>query len=507
MIIISLLLLVVLLVHHYVRKDRLFLSKRIPCETSFPLVGSLLAALREGVLRHDMSAIRKYGSVHGSFLGIIPNLVIAKPEFIKEILVTQFENFQQRIHVLYISDWWDNSVVMSSGHHWRYMRSVITPAFNSTKVRDMFRQMSYCLREMDSFLHEKFVHLRSIEMDMRPFFSAMTLDVLCNTSFGHNTSTLRNSDSDFTRHAKILSTLNIESNALNGLPMVIPGMKHVFKWLDLDYVNKNSLQFIKDKLTTMINDRKTINATEYTNDTLQNLIDANNNTCDLREYMELPGAKEYCVRKKMGLNDDELVANAIVVLMAGYDTTATTLTWMAYLLATNPHVQEKLVQAIDGIPDDEHDDFDAIMRLEYLDWFLSETLRLFPAANRTGRDATVDTTVCGVNIYEGMSLTIPIYAIHRMPEYWERPNECIPERFAPENKHRIIPYTYLPFGAGPRACLGVKMAQMLCKVIMVNFLKNYTFAVSTKTEADPVLETSLLTKPLNGVVLNIVRRD
>ncbi|XP_052782039.1 cytochrome P450 3A41-like [Mya arenaria] len=479
------------------------MSANVPCTRSWPLLGDLQYAMRYGVLENDIRSIRQHGPVHGSFIGTLPNLVIADPKFIREVLVRQFDKFPQRMQVLYISDWWNNSVVMSSGHHWRYMRAVISPAFNSTKLREMHIRMTSCLLEMDSFLSEKCELSQMYEVNMRTFFSALTLDILCNTSFGQNTNTLRHSDCDFTRHAKIVSTLNIESNVLNGLPMIIPVMKRLFRLLDLDYVDKHSLKYIKNVVGQMIDQRRSTDGTNTVKDTLQNLMDANNNNLEHDEHFENDNLKEYCLRKRIGLNNDELIANAIVVLMAGYDTTATTLTWMAYLLATNEDVQEKLIQSIDERVVNGDIDYDTVMKMEYIDWFLSETLRLYPAANRTGRDANEETNVCGVRIHKGMSITVPIYAIHRMPEYWDMPDECVPERFAPENIHRIKPYTYLPFGVGPRACLGIKMAQMLCKVIIVHILRSYTLHVCSKTEINPKLETSLLTKPVNGVILTI----
>lgn len=498
--------LIYLLCYHQVRKLSYFRRIGVRCASTWPVLGSLPTSMSMGILEHDIHTIKQWGKVHGTYLGNHPTLVVAEPEYIKEIFIKQFHKFPHRTQVLYISDWWNNSVVMASGEHWRYMRSIITPAFSAAKLRKMQPQLNETLNTMSTTLLRMVENVRGGVLDMRKVLSALTMDIICNTSFGYRMNTLQDLDNEFSQHAKIVSTLSIESNPLNGLPLIMPCIKTIFKLLDLDYVNKDSLTYIKNVVSDMICTRRSENkACEgQIRDILQNLINAhtdeghdtvdeNGNICD----------NSYTFFKSRGLTDDELIANTIVVLMAGYDTTATTLTWMCYLLATNPDVQRKLVHCIEENIADDEPTYENVSGIEYLDWFLSETLRLYPAANRTGRDAVVDTEVCGSPIPAGLSVTVPIFAIHRMPEYWPQPEMCIPERFSPENKDKINPYTYLPFGAGPRVCLGVRMAQMLCKVVIVKFLQHFTFEVSDLTEENPVLETSLLTKPKNGMMLTL----
>lgn len=502
------LVLICLLCYHQIGKRWHFERIGIPCASTWPVLGSLPTAMRHGILLHDILTIKQYGKVHGTYLGNHPNLVVADPRYIKEIFIKQFNKFPHRMQALYISDWWSNSVVMASGDHWRYMRSVIVPAFSSVKLRQMQPQLTQTLHTLSTCLANQIASSARGTIDMRKVLSALTMDIICNTSFGHKMNTLQDLDNEFSRHAKIVSTLSIESNPLNGLPLILPCIKRLFRLLDLDYVNKTSLNYIKDFIHEMIFTRRSVGESQdvQIKDILQNLMNAHTEDAHTDENGNIC-ENSYKFFKQRGLTDDELIANALVVLMAGYDTTATTLTWMCYLLATNQDVQKKLVDAIDNSVGSGEPTYENVMSIEYLDWFLSETLRLYPAANRTGRDAIVETDVCGTLIQEGTSVTIPIYAIHRMPEYWSEPERCVPERFAPENKCKIIPYTYLPFGAGPRICLGIRMAQMLCKIVTVKLLQNFTLGVSEFTEKTPVLETSLLTKPKNGMFLSLSKRN
>lgn len=519
------LILLLLIILHQRQKKQFFDNVGVACELTWPIVGAFPTIHQQGILEHDIFAIEKYGTVHGSYLGNVPTLVVAEPTMIKEIFQRQSNNFPYRMKALYVSKWWENGVVIASGEHWRYLRALISPSFSTGRLREMQPKLLKCITVMTECLNEKIGATGEFDCDIRAILGALTMDIICSTSFGIDMQTLRNMETEFTKHAKVVSTLNIESNPINALPLIIPGIKRVFEFLDLDYVDKKSLNYVRNAVTDMINHRKTQVDTTF-KDTLsslmnahkrQNEADCNGNTTQVVNRNISSASKddetgekyknEYQKYKERGLNDDELAANALIVLMAGYDTTATTLTWMCYLLATNPDIQEKLVGEIDNIIGSDDPDYEQATKLEYLDWFLCETLRLYPAANRTGRDACVDTEVCGYKVQNGLSITVPIYAIHRMPEYWDKPDECIPERFSPENRHKINPYVYIPFGVGPRACVGMRMAQMMCKIIMVKFLQHFCIQVCDKTENPPVLEKSLLTKPVNGMYLKLVSRD
>ncbi|XP_060566860.1 cytochrome P450 3A24-like [Ruditapes philippinarum] len=519
-----LLIIIVLLfiILHQRKKKQFFDNVGVTCEPTWPILGAFPTIHQQGILEHDIFAIEKYGTVHGSYLGNIPTLVVADPILVKEIFLRQSNNFPYRMQALYVSKWWENGVVIASGKHWRYLRALISPSFSTGRLREMQPRLLKCINVMIDCLNDKVEVSGEIDCDIRAILGALTMDIICSTSFGIDMNTLRNMENDFTKHAKIVSTLNIESNPVNALPFIVPSIRRVFEFLDLDYVDKTSLNYVKNAVTDMINHRKSQTDMSF-KDTLSSLMNAHkgqsetdingNTTKSINtprpRYPEQNYKKtlnEFQEFKEKGLSDDELAANALIVLMAGYDTTATTLTWMCYLLATHPDIQEKLLKEIDSIVGSDDPDYDSATKLEYLDCFLCETLRLYPAANRTGRDACVDTKVCDYNIKKGLSVTVPIYAMHRMSEYWNQPEQCIPERFSPENRHDINPYAYIPFGVGPRACVGMRMAQMMCKIIMVKFLQHFSVKVCDQTENPPLLEKSLLTKPVNGMFLKVVPR-
>lgn len=145
------------------------------------------------------------------------------------------------------------------------------------------------------------------------------------------------------------------------------------------------------------------------------------------------------------LSDIETVAGAIQFIVAGHETTSTLLMFAFYELALNPDKQDKLFEAVKSCA---KFDYDSISSNEYLDAVVSETLRMHPPVVVLDREAQCDYTLPNTNIVlpKGTNVIIPVYAIHYDPENFEEPEVFMPERFLPENRHKIKPYTYLPFG-------------------------------------------------------------
>jgi cytochrome P450 len=186
---------------------------------------------------------------------------------------------------------------------------------------------------------------------------------------------------------------------------------------------------------------------------------------------------------------DELKAQGILFFLAGFDTTATLLSNLSYLLAANPSTQERLLQEIDTWNTKFELNYDTVNGFKYLDAVVWETLRLYPPVSRVERECVADYKLARTGIYvpAGMTVSIPVYAIHRDPKNFEDPDSFKPERFLrtedgePAIKH---PYSFLPFGGGPRNCLGMRLALVEAKMCIVQILKRYRF----RMESDVAME-------------------
>ncbi|KAG9262888.1 cytochrome P450 3A56-like, partial [Astyanax mexicanus] len=175
-----------------------------------------------------------------------------------------------------------------------------------------------------------------------------------------------------------------------------------------------------------------------------------------------------------GLTDHEILSQSMIFIFAGYETTSSTLSFFFYNIATNPETMKKLQQEIDQtIPNEAPVQYDAVMNMEYLDAALNESMRLFPSVARLERVCKETIEINGLTIPQGTSIMIPVFPLHRDPEYWPDPSTFNPERFTKGNKENVDPYVYMPFGSGPRNCIGMRFALLAMKLAIVEILQRF----------------------------------
>ncbi|XP_072609187.1 cytochrome P450 3A12-like isoform X4 [Vulpes vulpes] len=210
----------------------------------------------------------------------------------------------------------------------------------------------------------------------------------------------------------------------------------------------------------------------------------------------------------ISLSDLELVAQSIIFIFAGSDTTSSCLSFLMYELATHPDVQQKLQEEIDAtFPNKAAPTYEALIQMEYLDMVLNETLRLYSIAGRLERVCKKDVEISGVFIPKGTVVMVPTFILHRDQNLWPEPEEFRPERFSRKNKDSINPYTYLPFGTGPRNCIGMRFAIMNMKLALVRVLQNFSFKPCKETQISLRINTRGIIQPEKPVVLKVEPRD
>ena len=206
------------------------------------------------------------------------------------------------------------------------------------------------------------------------------------------------------------------------------------------------------------------------------------------------------------LSNEEIVVQILTFMLAGYDTTSNTLSFMAYLLALNPSIQDRLIREINEYYDVNPDSslYDAAEKIEYVTMVLYESLRMYPPAPAFGRECNRTCAVTDELIIEkGINVSIPVFSLHRNPEYWPNPDKFDPERFNPNNEHSYPTFAFLPFGEGPRNCIGKRLALLEAKMTLVAILKELHFKGTSDTEVPLDLIVGFTTSPKNGVKLSI----
>ncbi|GAV06315.1 hypothetical protein RvY_16329 [Ramazzottius varieornatus] len=508
-------------------------KRGIPGPRPMLFVGQIWRIGRMGFGQFDLHYIKKFGRVFG-YYDQKPALLVADPGMLKEILVKDFSVFVNR------RDFDLQGPIMNLGlfslrdHQWKNVRTVIGPAFSSGKMRQMEALIVDCCKTMDGHL-EKTVE-KGEELNFEGFFKAISMDVICSTFFGTKVDSQNNSDNELIKNGKQVFEVSATNPAFL-IAFLAPRLIPIAKWMGIQMSPKRPLNFLISTMKDILHMRRT--SGQVRRDFLQLMVKAlnENETCkpqahsksstrfandqvseedengpdvlsDVLTSTEVPaqsGGNRHAQLTNRTLTLDEVLAQSIIFFIGGFETTAATLTFMAYHLATHPDIQERLRKEIEQVIGlDGEPTYDLIAQIPYLDQCINETLRMHPPATRTERECREEWTYANLRLDKGTIISIPIYAIQHDPEYWPEPDRFNPDRFSEENKHKIVPFTFLPFGQGPRNCVGMRFAIYEIKMVIVSILKRYRM-VSTSRTVMPVTQDVGLAIPKNPLWLNVER--
>ncbi|KAM7419598.1 hypothetical protein PAMA_016617 [Pampus argenteus] len=385
-----------------------------------------------------------------------------------------------------------DAVSIAEDDQWKRIRSVLSPSFTSGRLKEMFDIMKHHSANLISNMKKKAD--KDEVLELKEFFGPYSMDVVASTSFSVDIDSLNNPSDPFVTNIKKM----LKFDFLNPLFLIVaffPFMAPVMEKLEFSFFPIPVLDFFYaalQKIKTSREDCKQVNRVDF----LQLMIDSQNNNNTSGVALE------------KGLSDHEILSQAMIFLFAGYETSSSTLTFLAYNLALNPHVMKKLQEEIDStFPDKAPIQYQALMQMEYLDSVFSESLRLYPIAPRLERVAKASVEINGLVIPKDMVVMVPTWPLHRDPELWPEPEEFKPERFSKENKENIDPYTYMPFGAGPRNCIGMRFALVMMKLAIAEILQSYSFSVCEETEVPIELDVQGLLMPKRPIKMKLVPRS
>ena len=204
------------------------------------------------------------------------------------------------------------------------------------------------------------------------------------------------------------------------------------------------------------------------------------------------------------MDEDQLVDNLLTFYLAGHETTAKAIAWTLYVLTRSAEWRARLVEEVESVAGGAPVRAEHLDRLVRVQEVLKESMRLFPPVPMMSRQAIADTTLGDRAIPAGTSVLIPIYVIHRHAARWERPHEFDPTRFAAEAERSIPRYHYMPFGAGPRICIGMPFAMMEATAVVATLLQHATFEWAGRDEPEPVARVTLM--PRGGMPMRVTLR-
>lgn len=346
------------------------------------------------------------------------------------------------------------------------MNAVVRPAFTSSKIRLMSGLVSKSATEFVEYLLRHPEQTTSIEM--KDAFTRFTIDAIATTTFGMRVECMDNKNNGFYtwgRRATELGTLRVVLKVL--MIRVFPTLA---RWFGMKFISEKYAKFLKNLVKENMADRKKLNLSRP--DLIHFLTKASENNNGVEVTV------------------DDIVAQVFESFFAGFDTSSTLMCYAAHEIAVNEDIQDKLRTEVDQCrrKGDGVISFEHLNGLKYLDAVVAEALRKYPPLPFTDRVCRktfeLPPAVPGadpVTIEPNMYITFPIYAMHNDPKYFPDPDKFDPERFNDDNKHNITPYTYMPFGIGPRICLGDRFAVMMIKTILANLIANFVLKTTKRT--------------------------
>jgi cytochrome P450 len=204
-----------------------------------------------------------------------------------------------------------------------------------------------------------------------------------------------------------------------------------------------------------------------------------------------------------GLDDAEVRAQALIFLLAGHETTATSLTFALHLLGHHPGIQKRVRQEADDVLGDDDVSVERIRALHHTGAVVKEAMRLFPAAHSLGRISTAADVVCGYEVPADAAIVLSPWVTHRHPRFWDDPERFDPERFSPEREAARHRYAYFPFGGGPRACIGSYFSML--ESVLVTAQVARAFRLVTEPGSVP-LSTGITLRPQEPLPCRVVAR-
>ncbi|CAG2168522.1 unnamed protein product [Oppiella nova] len=472
-----------------------------------PIFGNILGLyLNPGPL-NELQWYKKYGKIYGLYMSSKPTLTVADPQLIQQILVKDFNIFRNR-PVIPGTDML--AMTTARDEDWKRIRAIANPTFTSGKIRKMYGIINHCGQDFIGSL-DKDVSNGVNEVELKRLMGAYTMDVIASCAFAAKTNTYADPNNPFTTNGANITNGpgSIYKRLLRRtLPTLIVSSNIYRKLLG---PRGSNAAFFVDFTRSLIKKRRDNN--EKHNDFLQLLMDAERPEGDIREASDANEAhhvnegkdemKAYAeaftgVSEKK-LTEDEILAQCFLFFIAGYETTSTALSFCAYELALNPGLQDRLYEETKEAFNEKGEmDYSVLSRLPFIDALLSETLRHYPPISRLPRTAAQDVMLgsTGVKIEKGVSVEIPVYAIHHDPDHYPDPFTFNPDRFMPQNRDHIQPYTYLPFGSGPRNCIGMRFALLSAKLVLAKISHSFRFSRVTDTDVPVIYTTTLLNKLL-----------
>jgi cytochrome P450 len=420
-------------------------------------------------LAFGLMIARDFGDIAYYRIGPLRVYQLNHPDLVRQILVEQPEKFYKpKVLKRAARPVAGEGLLTSDGALWKQQRKLIQPAFHQRQLAVYADVMvAYALRMTESFADGE---VREIGAEM----AKLTLSIVVKSLFG----------SDLPLEARelggsvlaVLDAVNQRMNSVLGLPSWVPTRRNLRE--------KRALAKLDGMLRVLIQTRRA--SRESRDDLLSVLLAAVDEESGFR------------------MTDQQLRVEMMTLFLAGHETTATALTWTWYLLSRHPEVEAKLQEELRSVLDGRVPTLADLPKLPYTEMVVRESIRVYPPAPLFGREPIEDVTIGGYDVPRGSLIIVNTYALQRDERFFPDPERYDPDRFTPGWEERIPRYAYLPFGGGPRICIGNAFAMMEMRLILATVAQRYRLSLEPNEEIRPVQLVAL--KPSAPVRMRLAAR-
>ncbi|XP_033230250.1 cytochrome P450 9e2-like [Belonocnema kinseyi] len=485
------------LAYYFCKKKNIFDRLDIPYDPPKPIFGSMFPCVLKNMnifqlaqkLYNDHSEAKYFGMYEFG----TPLIVIRDPEIIKSITIKNVDLFldHQGFTNEEIDPLFGKFLFSLKGNNWREMRNILSPLFTSSKMKTMFNMIVESTVNFTDALLEKSKKKNDI-INLKDVFTRLSADTMASCAFGIKIDSMNDPENIFYVVGRKASDFE---GILSLKFLLIRNLKFISRLFGVTIFSDSVNRFFSD--VTCLNIRARKEKGIIRQDFLQMMIEAKD-------------------KNNRQMSDEEITAGAFGFLFAGLDTVSTALCFIIHEIAANQDFQKRLQKDIDLVLENCNGEpsYNEINEMPYLEAVIKEGLRLYPPGGFVDRVCTgkfelppVSPGKNPVCIEPGMPIWIPIFALHRDPNYYKNPEEFDPERFLGDNKINMNSGTFLPFGMGPRICIGYRFAILEIKVMLFNLLTRCNFKPCSKTRIPlKVKKDSLILLPEGGFWLKVEAR-
>jgi cytochrome P450 len=398
------------------------------------------------------------------------SFILNRPDAIRHVLLSNYENYSRTpAGIRMLRPVLGDGLLIAEGHSWTFQRRTLAPAFTPRATANLVPHMTAVLDETIAKLDAR----TSEPVDLREIMQRMTLEIAGRTMFSFG----------MDRHGPTLRNFVMEYGARLGRPYLLDMVLPLSWPSPMDFARARFRKRWTEFVAMLIAERREMGKKDGA---------PPRDLFDLMDEARDPETGK-------GFSDEQLVDEVATMILAGHETTATALFWALYLLALDPDTQEEIASEARGEHLDSMADID---RQKFTRAVIEETMRLYPPAFLIARAAREKDNAAGVAIGKGDIIMIAPWLLHRHEKLWDQPNAFIPKRFmsteAPDR------FAYLPFGAGPRVCVGAPFAQAESVLALARLIGAFRVELA---DTNPVIPLGVVTtQPDRSPLFRITRR-